>query len=397
MKYCLTCQLEHQAAARFCKSCGGGLSEETVTVAHVKACPACGTAVKPDWVFCKSCAAPLSTTETAQFSRTANAPIIAPQSYEAVTSPAARPAARNKALLGAGAALLIVLLLGWYMLGVSVEIKPQPADARVFIDGNPIAARQPGESQTSVRLSRGEHSVRVERDGFESQSQTLSLGLTETSRVLELNLRQTTFAMTILTEPTNCRVLINGKEQGKTDNAGKLKLNLTAGEQLLTLQRDGYEEWSQSITLNSDQVVRATLVSIHTGVEETSSEDQVREALEGWAASIRSANIEEHMSYYANMLDTYYNLSAVSSDRVRGDRLKAFGKFSSLDIQISNVNVQVSVDGQSAVAIFDKLFDFRGEKHFSGSVQNELRFMMINGSWRITGEKELQVYNVSKE
>lgn len=123
----------------------------------------------------------------------------------------------------------------------------------------------------------------------------------------------------------------------------------------------------------------------------------VQAALNGWAETVRSGNLEEHMKYYADVLDVYYNGTNVNRSRVREDREAAFAKYSSMDMQVANINIEIDQTGTRATATFDKTFDFRNEeKSFNGSGLNRFWFTKTGGRWRITGEKELKNYYVSR-
>lgn len=124
---------------------------------------------------------------------------------------------------------------------------------------------------------------------------------------------------------------------------------------------------------------------------------EVMDALNGWADSSMERDIERQMSYYADMLDVYYTRTNVSASVVRGDRQRAYDTFSTLDIQLSNVQITPDSAGQRATVVLDKTWSFEGEeKSTSGSVQQELRLAKIDGRWRINGEKDLQVYYVNR-
>jgi hypothetical protein len=128
----------------------------------------------------------------------------------------------------------------------------------------------------------------------------------------------------------------------------------------------------------------------------SAAQKEVTAALNGWAQTIKDKNIDEHMKYYADVLDTYYTATNVSRDRVRADRERAFSKYDKLDMQLANVRVEVDSALSRAVVTFDKTFDFRGEKNFSGSGLNRFWLVKSNGGWRITGEKDLEIYYINK-
>jgi ketosteroid isomerase-like protein len=122
---------------------------------------------------------------------------------------------------------------------------------------------------------------------------------------------------------------------------------------------------------------------------------QVTSALNGWAAATTARDINAHMNYYADTLDTYYNAKNVGSSRVRTDRERAFNTYSSMDVQLSNIRVTPDPSGQRATATFDKTWTFEGDKYSNGSVQQLVTLAKTGGRWRITGEKDLQVYYVN--
>ena len=134
-----------------------------------------------------------------------------------------------------------------------------------------------------------------------------------------------------------------------------------------------------------------------SAVDAAAAQKEVQAALDAWADTIRQRNLEEHMKYYAKVLDIYYNATNVSQDRVRADRSEAFSKYNSMSMQIANVDISIDPSGVRAIATFDKTFDFRGaEKDFSGSGLNRFWLAKAGGRWRITGEKDLKTYYINK-
>lgn len=124
---------------------------------------------------------------------------------------------------------------------------------------------------------------------------------------------------------------------------------------------------------------------------------EVMETLNGWAESSMARDIDAQMSYYADTLDIYYTKTNVSASVVRADRQRAYDTFSTLDIELSNVQITPDTTGLLANALLDKTWNFEGEdKASSGSVQQEIRLAKRNGRWRIIGEKDVQVYYVNK-
>jgi ketosteroid isomerase-like protein len=124
--------------------------------------------------------------------------------------------------------------------------------------------------------------------------------------------------------------------------------------------------------------------------------EQVTTVLNGWASASRAHDLDKHLSYYADTLDTYYNATNVSASRVRSDRARAYQLYTTLDVELSNLKITPDPSGDKATATFDKTWTFEGsEKYSSGSVHQKVWLTKLGGRWRITGEKDTQVYYVN--
>jgi ketosteroid isomerase-like protein len=140
-----------------------------------------------------------------------------------------------------------------------------------------------------------------------------------------------------------------------------------------------------------------TASPISAPVDVAAVREQVTAVLNGWTSASRAHDLDKHMNYYADTLDTYYNASNVNASRVRADRARAYALYATLDIELSNLKVTADPAGDTATAVFDKTWTFEGgEKYSSGSVHQKIWLAKIGGRWRITGEKDLQVYYVNR-
>jgi hypothetical protein len=119
---------------------------------------------------------------------------------------------------------------------------------------------------------------------------------------------------------------------------------------------------------------------------------EVMNALNHWTQTMRSADVDAHMANYADTLHTYYLQKNYSASRVRTNVAKAFAKYDSFDVKLSNMTIEVDPTGQRAVATFDKTFTFSGATTYSGSGLNRFWLEKIGGRWLITGEKDLKTY-----
>lgn len=139
--------------------------------------------------------------------------------------------------------------------------------------------------------------------------------------------------------------------------------------------------------------------NINTGPTPTPPDDstavrgQVMSTLNAWADSIRRRSLADNMSLYADQLDVYYGSSNVSNASVRSNRAQIFSRFyDSTDVQLSNVDIVVSPDGNHAEVTYDNTYDWRGgARTLSGKSHNKM-ILDRRGSWLITSEIHLSQY-----
>lgn len=55
------------------------------------------------------------------------------------------------------------------------------------------------------------------------------------------------------------------------------------------------------------------------------------------------------------------------------------------------------VRAQRITASFDRSWDFRGNRDFTGSEREQMIFQTVEGKWRITSETELKIYWTRRE
>lgn len=119
---------------------------------------------------------------------------------------------------------------------------------------------------------------------------------------------------------------------------------------------------------------------------------EVEDRINDWRDSLEAVDLEDFMSHYANSVD-YYNGRGTTRDAVRDDKARAFAKFDSMEMTISNMKVTVSPGNNRAVAEFDKEWTFTNEAGDSnaGKVTQQMVLEKIGGKWLITLEKDLRV------
>lgn len=118
----------------------------------------------------------------------------------------------------------------------------------------------------------------------------------------------------------------------------------------------------------------------------------VSDSLDNWKSQAEAGDLNAFMDSYADKID-YYRKSGASSSFVRNDKQRAFTKFDSIRVDLSNISVTPDASGERATAVFDKEWQFSGAgSSSSGKVRQQMSLRKIGGRWLITGEKDLKVY-----
>ena len=125
---------------------------------------------------------------------------------------------------------------------------------------------------------------------------------------------------------------------------------------------------------------------------------QVAEAIDDWADSTSKRDLDAHAHSYASMLEVFYKKTNVPVSQVIADRLRAFTRYDSMDVKITNVQVEPDPSGRRAAATFDKKWEFRSkDKTSTGFVRQQMTFVRRGERWLIAGERDLQVYETGSE
>ncbi len=113
--------------------------------------------------------------------------------------------------------------------------------------------------------------------------------------------------------------------------------------------------------------------------------------LNAWGA-LQSHDLNGHMSYYAPRLRTFYLKSDVDRATVRSEITNALSSYDSMKFRFRNIEVRVDPSGKSAIATYDKAWDFSGRQSWSGTVQERLWLVKNGDRWQINGIRDLKVY-----
>jgi SnoaL-like protein len=127
----------------------------------------------------------------------------------------------------------------------------------------------------------------------------------------------------------------------------------------------------------------------------SSWEPEVTATLGSWLAALEAHDLDTHMSYFAETLDTYYSHRNVGAAKVRADLERAFSRYSTLSVRLSEIRLSFDRANESASVTLDKSWNFANgpettvEKAWSGSVRQRVWLRRIGGRWRITGLKDI--------
>jgi serine/threonine protein kinase len=152
------------------------------------------------------------------------------------------------------------------------------------------------------------------------------------------------------------------------------------------------------VTKTGDKKTEAPIKTPAQGDKDTSTsqswEAEVTATLGRWVAALEAHDLDTHMSYFAETLDTYHSQRNVGAARVRADLARAFSRYSTLSVRLSGIRVTFDRNNESASVTLDKTWTFANgpntaaEKTWSGSVRQMLWLRRIEGRWRITGLKD---------
>jgi len=122
-----------------------------------------------------------------------------------------------------------------------VTVFVQPADAHITIDGKPV------QSGKAVRLSKGRHRLKIEKNGFRAVDKTIKV--TEDNVVFNSRLNELEpVAVQISSQPSGAQIFIDNMDKGQTDRG----LWLFPGVYRLKLQLPGYVDVNEAIEVKEN-------------------------------------------------------------------------------------------------------------------------------------------------
>jgi hypothetical protein len=126
--------------------------------------------------------------------------------------------------------------------------------------------------------------------------------------------------------------------------------------------------------------------------QEAQVKKELTDFMLNWAKTNSDKNSDAHLAHYANTLEVYYGESGKDKNHVLADRLRAYQRYDSIQMQVDNLKITPE-STESASVVFDKSWTMKNDKKTStGSVQQEVHVTKTNGKWLIDAEKDLKVY-----
>jgi PEGA domain len=153
----------------------------------------------------------------------------------------------------------------------AIRIGGAPANARIFLDEEPIAAsRLTVENQNAVipKVPVGKHSLKVSKAGYADFTREIEVMPGKQAFVsAQLDLARVTLNLT--SEP-GARVYVGGEEKAIIPSNGNVTISLTPGSHELRVSKDAYQEWKKDLSLslaNNPVTERVNLIPIPNSTE----------------------------------------------------------------------------------------------------------------------------------
>ena len=132
--------------------------------------------------------------------------------------------------------------------------------------------------------------------------------------------------------------------------------------------------------------------AISNRVATKDEEAALRGALEDWVAATNARDIGRQMTFYGPTINAFYRARNATSDLVRAEKEHVFRNADTIDIRVAQPQIAVAPDGRSATMRFRKSYNIEGGgQDRRGEVIQELRWIQVDGKWRIVSERDLRV------
>ena len=129
----------------------------------------------------------------------------------------------------------------------SLKISSDPTDALVLLDGNPMGNTDMETSGIDI----GKRKLELKKDCFETKTTEVFIKANQ-QVILNLKLKASYGAISVTSNPAGADILMNEKLMGVTPAE---LTELKDGTYTISLKKDGYEEWKDTVTVKAGKTV----------------------------------------------------------------------------------------------------------------------------------------------
>ncbi len=189
--------------------------------------------------------------------------------------------------------LVIITLLWWSNRPATLRITARPLKSLLYVD----EAQLPALPTVERKLKKGEHRIRVEKEGYRAYEKVITLGPGETRPlIIKLDsLVAQAAALRVETVPPGARVFVDGQPRAGVTN---LSIEgITAGTHTIRAELSGYEPAERRVTVEPGQTppVSLTLMRQDGTLRVSSRPDGARILLDGRLYSRTTNTVLEHV------------------------------------------------------------------------------------------------------
>ena len=161
-----------------------------------------------------------------------------------------------------------------------LRLETNPSDAEIFIGG----VRQKGLSPVSVTLPVGSYIVKVRKENYIDNEETVTIRYkTDLNKNIKLTEKPGSLLVTV--DPAPADIRMDGDYIG-TANPMYTRKEIPAGEHKITIVKDGYEDFTEYVTVHADkgETIRAVLrkTDVVKPQEQTYFSSSAPSALPSW-------------------------------------------------------------------------------------------------------------------
>ena len=277
---------------------------------------------------------------------------------------------------------------------IPVNIITQPENVNIFIDGQKINANH------SVKISKGQHSLKLTKKGYENIDTSISVN--DTSTLFEYELSSLSpVKTTIKSKPEHAVLYINGLKEGYTNK----QIYLLPGQYQVQLNKNGYKIRKDSIAIKSNAknefLYQLKQISSRLIINTTPSSAEVylnntRQTTDTLIVSPGKYKIfVEAKNYYSSS-----RIIEVREKEERNVRFKLEPKSGGLSVQVKPIDSQIMLKRQGRV-----VDSWRGAKRinnlkigtyqlFCNTYKNKNRIINVNVRENKTTTLNLNLKNI---